>query len=211
MVVLLEDPGLRLVVDRVGRRLCRRPRRLLDLVPRRLVGQEPRRDRPDELAVDERAQLAVVGDLADHGAGKLPARADRLHVGDPLRTDDGDHPLLRLRDHDLPRLQVGLAKRHPVEVHVDAGAAAGHLGERRREPGRAAVLQPDDQLALDEVERDLDQRLAAERIADLYRRPFVVRALEVLAREHRGAADAVAPGEGAVEDERVPGPGRLRA
>ena len=57
--------------------------------------------------------------------------------------------------------------------------------------------------ALDEVERDLDQRLAAERIADLNRRPLLVGALEVLRGEHGRAADPVAAGERAVEDEKV--------
>ena len=170
-----------------------------------------RRDRADDLALEERAQLAVVGHLADHGARKLPALADRADLVEPLGRDDRDHPLLRLRDHDLPRLEVGLAKRHAVEVHVDAGAAGRHLGERRGKPGSAAVLEPDDEVALDEVERHLDQRLAAERIADLNRRALLVGALEVLAREHRRAADPVPAGERAVEDEGVPGAGRLRA
>ena len=64
------------------------------------------------------------------------------------RVDDGDHPLLRLGDHDLPGLQVGLAQRHAVELDLDPGAVRGHLGERRGEPRRAAVLKPRDELAL---------------------------------------------------------------
>ncbi len=39
-----------------------------------------------------------------------------------------DHPLLALRDHDLPGLQL-LAERDAVELDVDAGAVAGHLRE----------------------------------------------------------------------------------
>ena len=158
---------------------------LLDLVARALVGEQLGRDRADHLAVEERAQLAVVGHLADHGARQLPALADGAHVVDALGRDDRDHPLLRLGDHDLPRLEVVLAQRHAVEVHVDAHAVARHLGERRGEPGGAAVLQRDDEALLDEVERDLDQRLAAERVADLDGRPLLVRALEVLARRAR--------------------------
>ena len=143
-----------------------------------------------------------------HGSSQLRARG--LDLGQPLGRDDRDHPLLRLRDHDLPRLEVGLAQRHAVEVDVDARVAARHLGERRGEPGGAAVLQPEHEVALDEVERHLDQRLAAERVADLHRRPLLVGALEILAREHGRPADPVAAGERAVQHEQVPGAGRLR-
>ncbi len=153
----------------------------------------------------------MIGDLADHRARKLPALAGGAHVVEQPRLDDGDHPLLRLGDHDLPRLEIGLAERHAVEMNVDAGTRGGHLGERRGEPGRAAVLQADDEVALDEIERDLDQRLAAERVADLDGGPLLVGALEILAREHRGAADPVAAGECAVEDDQVSRPGRLGA
>ena len=96
-------------------------------------------------------------------------------------------------------------------MDVDAGAVARHLGERRCEPGGAAVLQRLDEPALDELERDLDQPLAGERIADLDGRALVLRALaELLAREHARAADAVAARRRAVEDEREPAASRAR-
>ena len=126
------------------RRAARLGRRLLDLVARALVGEQRGRDRADDLAVEERAQLAVVGDLADHGARQLPALARRLDLVEPLGRDDRDHPLLRLGDHDLPRLEVGLAQRHAVEVDVDAGAVrapsrrATRRARRRRSPGGRA-------------------------------------------------------------------------
>ncbi len=72
-------------------------------------------------------------------------------------------------------------------------------------PGGAAVLEPGDEVALDELQRHLDQRLAAERVADLDGGTLLVRAFEILAREHRGAADPVAAGQGAVEDDQVAG------
>ena len=159
----------------------------------------------------EHAQLAVVGHLADHRAGQLPALADGAHAVDQLGRDDREHPLLRLRDHDLPGVEVGLAERNPVEVDVDAHPVARHLRQRGGEPGCAAVLQREDEVGLDQLERDLDQRLAAERVADLHRRPLVVRAFEILGGQHRGAADAVSPGERAVEDDRVADALRLRA
>ena len=179
VVVLLEHPGLRLVVDRGDRNRSDLTRDLLDLVARALVRQERGRDGTDDLLVEEAAQLAVVGHLADHRAWELPPLAHRAHLVEPLRRHDGDHPLLRLGDHDLPRLEILFAKRHPVEVDVDAHVT-GHLRQRRREPRGAAVLQRDHELLFDELERDLDQRLPAKRVADLDRRPLLVRAFEIL-------------------------------
>jgi len=60
---------------------------------------------------------------------------------------------------------------------------------------------------LNELERCLDQLLAGERIADLERRPLLVGAFcELLAGEHRCAADTVSAGGGAVENNEVPMP-----
>ncbi len=153
----------------------------------------------------ERAQLAGLGHLADHGAVELPAVDHGLDLGEPLGRDDRDHPLLRLGDHDLPRLHVLLALRHAVEVDVDA-VVGRHLGERRGEAGRAAVLEREHEPTLDELDRHLDQALAREGIADLDGGPLVCGFLaELLAREHRRAADAVAARGGAVEDEQRSG------
>ena len=58
----------------------------------------------------------------------------------------------------------------------------------------------------------LDQLLPGERVADLNRRPLLGTALgQVLAGQHAGAADAVAAGRRAVENDRVAGPARARA
>ena len=136
------------------------PRALLDVVARALVGEQARGDLADGLAVVERVERAALGDLADHRARKLPAPAHLAHGVEHLRAHDRDHPLLRLRDHDLPRLHRLLALRHAVEVDVDARAVGGHLRERGREPRGAAVLQRLDEPALDELEARLDQLLA---------------------------------------------------
>ena len=159
----------------------------------------------------EAAKEPGIRDLADDGMGELPPREDLLRSAQEIFTYDRDHPLLRLRDHDLPRLQL-LAQGHAVEVDVDAGAVARHLRERGREPGGAAVLERLDQPLLDQLDGDLDQLLAGERVADLHRRPLLGRALaELLAREHACAADPVSAGRRAVEDEQMPGRPRLRA
>ena len=139
---------------------------------------------------------------------KLPALADREDRLEHLRAHDGDHPLLALADHHLPGLHPVLAQRHLVEPEVDS-AVARHLRERRGEAGGAAVLQRLDEPRLDELDRHLDQLLAGERVADLHGGTLVgVVLAELLAREHRGAADPVPPGGCAVEDDEIPRPGR---
>ena len=88
-------------------------------------------------------------------------------------------------------------------MDVDAAPSRAISASDGREPGGAAVLQRLDEPALDELERDLDQLLARERVADLDGGTLVrVVLAELLAREHRGAADPVAAGRRAVEDER---------
>ena len=142
------------------------------------------------------------------GVVQLPALADREDRVEHLRADDRDHPLLALADHHLPGLHPLLAQRHLVEPEVDP-AVARHLRERGGEAGGAAVLQRLDEPGLDELDRDLDQLLARERVADLDGGTLVgVVLAELLAREHRGAADPVAAGGRAVEDDEVARPGR---
>jgi hypothetical protein len=101
---------------------------LRHLVPRTLVREQRGRDRAYELAVVERTELAAIGHLADHCVRELPLRADDLGLGESLGLDDGNHPLLALRDHDFPRLEL-LAERDAVELDVDARAVSGHLGQ----------------------------------------------------------------------------------
>ena len=194
-----------------GRGRRRLPRLAVHLVARSLVSEQLRRDRAHDVAIEERSQLAGIGHLA-HGRGReLPAGAHLLDCGQLLRLDDSHHSLLALGDHDLPRLHVLLAERDAVEVDVDSLAAFGHLRQRGGEPGRAAVLQRHDQVALDELGRDLDQLLAVERVADLDRGPLLGIVLaELLAGEHARAADPVAARRGAVEDDEVPRPLRAR-
>ena len=137
----------------------------------------------------------------------------RQHLVDPRGLDHREHPLLRLRDHDLERLHVGLAQRHPGDVDVDPDAAAGgHLAGRRGEPGRAEVLERDQQAVAEQLEAALEQLRLLERVADLDRGPLrVVAPLELGRGEHGGAADPVAPGRGAHQDDLVADPGGGRA
>ncbi len=81
-----------------------------------------------------------------------------------------------------------------------------------RESGRAAVLERFDRARLHELQRRLDELLPREGIADLDRGALRRGALvELLTREHGGAADSVSPGRRAVEDDGVTGHSRLRA
>ena len=141
---------------------------------------------------------------------ELPAVEDRLHRLEHLRTDDRDHPLLALGDHHLPGLHPLLTQRDPVEVDVDPEVGR-HLGQRRRDARGTAVLERLDEPGGDELDGRLDELLPRERVADLDGRALLRGAVvELLAREHGCAADAVASGRRAVEDDELAGDRRLR-
>ncbi len=203
LVVLLVHPPQ--VDDRREAFGIVRARPPLDLVARALVGEERGADLALHRIAVKRAQQPAVGDNADLRPVQLPA-VDHLRNGlQRLRAHGRHHPLLALGDHDLPGLQPVLAQRDAVEVDVDARAVTSHLGERGGEPGGAAVLERLDEAALDELERDLDQPLAGERVADLHGRALLGRVVaQLLAREHARTADAVAAGRGAEEHESEP-------
>ena len=198
----------------LGRGIQRLRGRFHDEVVQRAVVDE-RRDGHvgDELVADEDAQRARVGDGPDRGPADLPLRADLEHVVERLGRADAEHPLLRLADHDLPGRHAGLAQRHARDVDVEPDLAlGGHLGRRRRQPRRAEVLQRHEQPALEQLQRALQHLLLGERVADLDGRALVGVALAELGRgEHRGAADPVAAGRGAEQDERVADAGRRAA
>ena len=199
-----------------GRVLDRRRERAglgLEPVARRVLREVADGDRSDLLLVVERAQEARVRDHADLGAVELPAGADLLDGGEALRGDDRHHPLLALGDHDLDRLEIGLAQRDTVEVHVDPGpSTVRHLGQGGGEPGGAEILEGLDEAALDQLEARLDQLLAGERVADLHGGALVLVLVgELLARQDAGPADPVAARGGAVEHDEVAGAARLGA
>ena len=178
-----------------------------------VVDERRYRDVTDNGIAHRADQVVAFDDLADHRALKLPAGAQRLHFGQAARLDAGQHALLRLRDHDLEGLHVGLAQRHLGEVELDADRTARrHLGGGRGEPRGAEVLQADQDVVADELERGLDQALLHVRIADLDGRALVVAArVDVLRGEHRCSADAVATGARAEQDDEVADAGRGRA
>ena len=155
--------------DRLGRRVHRHARGdRLEVVDRALVDERGDRHVADERVAVEHPQAPRGGDLADRGRVDEPLLAHRHDLVDLAGLDDAQHPLLRLRDHDLEGLHVGLAQRDLADVEVQADLAlARHLGARRGQAGRAEVLQRDEQPALEQLERALEQLLLLERVADL--------------------------------------------
>ena len=199
-------------VERPRRRRVQRRGRALgrEVVQRAVVDERLDRHLPDDPVAVAHDDVARLDDRADRRAVDVPLLAQREHLVHARGLDDAEHPLLRLGDHDLERLEVGLAQRDLRDVDLDADLALGrHLGGRRREAGRAEVLQRDEQPLLEQLERALEQLLLLERIADLDRRALVlVGVAELGRREHGRAADPVAAGRGAEEHEHVADAGR---
>ena len=76
----------------------------------------------------------------------------------PGRLDHAEHALLGLGDHDLERGHAGLAQRHERDVDVDADPSGGsHLRGGGGQPGRAEVLQGDEQSLIQQLQRALQE------------------------------------------------------
>ena len=143
-------------------------------------------------------QHPVVGHAADGRGRYLPSLADGCHFVHVGGRDNGQHPLLRLRGHDLERRHVGLPLRHRGHVHRHAGTAtrrglAGGAGE----PGAAKILDTADQARFEHLQARLDEALLFERVAHLHVRPLVGvvgTLVEARRRQHADASDAVASG-----------------
>ena len=87
--------------------------------------------------------------------------------------------------------------------------ASSEVAHERPAPPRSWM--PDDELGLEDLQRALDQQLLHERVADLDAWPLRRTGVgERLRGQHRDAADAVAAGLRAIEDDLVAGSGRLR-
>ena len=122
-------------------------------VDRRLVGQRTVRDLGDELTAVPDPQQAVARDLADVHGVEIPFREDPLDLGLTALLDHEQHPLLRLRQHDLVRRHPRLALRHARDIDLDASASArSHLGRRAGQAGRTHVLDADERVGLHHLE-----------------------------------------------------------
>ncbi len=148
-----------------------------------------------------------VGDGADRGAADLPLLADLQDGRQLVRLDHAQHPLLGLADHHLEGLHVSLPQRNRGDVDVDADATlGGHLRGGGGETRRAEVLEGDQQSALEQLERALQQLLLLERIPDLHGGPLVVVLAQLGRGEHGGSPDPVAPGRRAEQHDQVARP-----
>ncbi len=199
-----------------------RRRRQRSFQQRRLGGERGRRDVGQDLAARPVEHPQAAGRLTvarqarrlghdpDHTHADLPAVTEGLHGRPRLGGDDGQHPLLALARHHLPRRHRLLAQRHGREVDVDADPAARRrLAGGADEAGPAEVLDPDDQPVVEQRQAGLDQPLLLEGIAHLHAGSLgvVLRArsgaAEARRREHAHAADAVAAGRRAQEHDQV--------
>ncbi len=181
------------------------------LVDRAVVGDGARVDVDDLAAVPEDLQPVAVGHLADDGGDDVPLVADLEEAVDLLRLDHRAHALLRLAHEDFLGRERRVAQRDVVQRDAHAAGAvrrqfAGRAGQARR----SQVLDADDQLLGEGLQGALDEELLLEGVADLdggaLGRLGVV---EGLGGQDRGAADAVAAGAGAVQDDLVARAGRL--
>ena len=191
-------------------RAARESRR--SLAPRACtIGQSVTSRDPGELGDDAIALGHAIHRLGDHLAddrrGEVPLLEDRAarRLRGPCLRDD-EHALLRLAEQDLVRRHAFLAHRHFASMSiVDADVAARrHLRRRRREAGRAHVLDGDD------VRRCGSARaIASSSSFSVNGSPTCTRgrfaslsSRQVLRRERR-AVNAVAPGARADGDDRI--------
>ena len=129
------------------------------------------------------------------------ARTAGLALGPTI----AQHPLLGLRDHHLerrhPGSRRGIASRS-TPIPVPARSAVSEVAQR--DAAGAEVLEAHDEAPLDQLERRLDEELLGERVADLDGRPLGrVIVPEGRTGEDRCAADAVAAGRRAEQDDEV--------
>ena len=224
-VVLLEDAALGGDVRRaeqreqrlLGRGVLREARRRvrveralgldrLEVVQRAVVDERLDRHVADELVAVEDTQLARIGDLADRRRAHLPALA-QVAAPPSSRSGSTTHSIrscdseIMISKGSMSGSRSGHARYVDVEPHL---ALRRHLGRGGGEPRRTEVLQRAQQAALEQLEAALDELRLLERIADLHARALRGVLLgELRAREHRGAADAVAAGAGAEQHEHV--------
>ena len=202
-----QPPGIeRLALGEVGRR----PRGAI--VERRVVRQGPVRDLGHDGAAVAHAQQPVGRHLTDADGVQIPLLEDALDLRLAPAPHDEQHPLLRLRQHDLVGRHARLALGHAADVDLDAGAAAGaHLAGRAGQAGRPHVLDADQRVGAHHFQAGLEQQLLHERVAHLDVRPFLRRRLVELGRGHRRPVDAVASRPGAHVVDRVAHPLRPAA
>ena len=166
------------------------------LVRGAFVGDGPRVDVDDPVPVVVDRQPPRGVDGPDDGGLDLPLADDVHERVEPVRGDDGHHPLLRFAHEDFPGRERGVAQKNVLQVHVHAAVAVGgELARGAGDPGRPEVLDSQNEAPGEELEAAFDEDLLHERVAHLHGGPFGGHAvLEGLGGEDRRPADAVAAG-----------------
>src|SRR5439155_2636134 len=179
----------------------------------------------DESIDGERSHLAgavhnvnetIVGHVADDRPGDLPALEETRDIVRVAFTDDNEHALLRLGEHDLIWRHGFLTARDFRYIDHEAGPPArGRFGAGCREPGRAEVLDALDpiRMVVGKVEAGLHEHLLEEGVADLYGRAQLLEAGVRIGAGSKtgGAVNTVAARVGADKHEEVARAFRLRA
>ena len=192
----------RRVGDVAAGRLARGPRDVGDQLPAGpAVVEERRVEVEDDVPAVAHDEPAVAGERAEVGQLDAVPGAPLAQLGEAVGRDGHDHPLLGLREPDLPWLQAGVLERDDRQLDVGADAL-GHLPDRRREAAGPAV--GDRRPEVVGAGEHVDQPLLGDRIADLHAGAGDVagRGVHRQAGE-RGPADAVATGAPAEHDDPV--------
>ena len=92
----------------------------------------------DDLLVVAQMKTRIVATLPYDGHLHGIAFADLAKAQLVLRRHRQHHPLLRLRQPDLPGLKPMILERHPVQLHGHPDLLA-HLAHGRGESSRAAI------------------------------------------------------------------------
>ena len=169
------------------------------------MGDRARGHVDDALSVPVDGEAPGGIDLADHHGLDIPLLAAQQEFAELRGGDDRAHALLRLAHEDLLGRERLIAQQHPVEPHVHATVAIrGEFTRRARDAGAAEILDAFDEARVQHLEGCLDEQFLHERVADLHAGPLGGAALaEGLGREHRDAADAIAAGAGAIQDNEI--------
>ncbi len=188
-------------------------RHMRPVVERRLVAQLlDRQIGHDAAAMLHHKALARRG-VANDGEVQPPLLEDRLGLLFLFRLQHHEHALLAFREHHLIGAHTGFARRHPIEIELDAEIALGaHFDRRTGQPRRAHVLDRDHAIRRHDFEAGFQQQLFREGIADLHGRALLRGIVVELGGCHRGAVNAVAAGlRTEIDDRHVhAGGGRIK-
>ncbi len=109
---------------------------------------------------------ASLGEGADDGTLHVVAAEDLPRLGQLLRGDGGQHPLLRFRQQHLPGGEALVFQRHRVQIKADTGVLA-HLAGGTGDAASAQVGDGADAAGIAQVRDRLHELALDDRVADL--------------------------------------------